>query len=224
MKPFIFSTEFTIDEIYYPKLASKILPDWYKEMQSYVFNEKKPGGDGNNTGTIKKCMPVFDSITAGYILVLPADVYVSQKDNQPFYEWSNHGLIQFHPVEQAPAHPNSKGFAYPKFMNPWAIKTPIGYSTLFVQPFHRESPFTILPGIVDTDSYSSTVNLPFVLNDSNFEGLIPAGTPIAQIIPIKRDNWKLQLGETQQKKVRSLLHSKFFDGYKTFFWHKKEYK
>lgn len=183
-----------------------------------------PTGLGGTSGTIKKCMPVFDVITAGYIIPLPADVYVSQKEGAPYYEWSNLGLVQFHPVEQAPLHPKSSGLPYPKWINPWAIKTAPGYSALFVQPFHRDSVFTILPGLVDTDTYSAAVNFPFVLNDINFEGMIPAGTPLAQVIPIKRDVWKMEFSEIDSNRISTRLQSKMFDRYKSLFWHKKEYK
>jgi len=95
---------------------------------------------------------------------------------------------------------------------------------LFVQPLHRESLFTILPGIVDTDTYNATVNFPFVLNDANFEGLIPAGTPLAQVIPIKREQWQMQFDNFNQEETRLKMHTKIFDRYKSMFWSKKEYK
>jgi hypothetical protein len=221
---------------YAPKPASNFVPEWYKNLNSYLGDKKEPNGEGQAKETIKKCMPVFDAITAGYILVTPSDVWVSLKPNtitnklEPYFEWASFDLIDFHPVTQAPNHPNKNGHdvAYPKFMNPWSIKTPKGYSTFFTQPMHRESPFTILDGIVDTDVYTIAVNFPFVLNDINFEGLIPAGTPMAQVIPFKRDKWELQLGTEKQiqenEKNQSLLRTKFFDGYKTHFRQKKEYK
>jgi hypothetical protein len=211
-----------------PVPASTILPEWYKKTESYMSGKKTPTGNGNTDATIKKCMPVFDAITSGYIIVLPADVYVSIKDGQQYFEWSNFGLVSFHPIEQAPEHPNRKPHAYPKWNNPWAIKTPNGYSTLFVQPFHRESIFTILPGIVDTDSYTAPINFPFVINDPLFEGYISKGTPIAQVIPFKRDSWKMEFGKekelNEQKNIKIQLETKFFDRYKSMFWNKKEYK
>jgi hypothetical protein len=217
-----------IDELSRPVPASKLLPDWYKNTKSYIGGEKKPTGDGGTAATIKRCIPVFDVMSAGYIITSPADVFVSIKNNAQWFEWSNFGLISFHPIEQAPEHPDRKPFPYPKWMNPWAITTPKGYSTLFVQPFHRESIFTILPGIVDTDQYTAPVNFPFVINDPAFEGLIPKGTPIAQVIPFKRDSWTMELGDKKdleaQAKVSKKLQSKFFDRYKSMFWTKKEYK
>jgi len=230
----VFTNTAGVPEEYSPKPASAFIPDWYKKLESYLSGEKKPTGQGQTSATIKRCMPVFDAITGGYLILSAADVYVSQKKTedgikQPYFEWANYGLIAFHPIEQAPEHPNRNGhIAYPKWTNPWAIKTPKGYSTLFVQPMHRDSVFTILPGIVDTDIYTAPVNFPFVLNDVNFEGLIPAGTPIAQVIPVKRDFWQMSIGTEvefiEQQKVLNRLKTKFFDSYKSVFRQPKEYK
>jgi hypothetical protein len=223
-----FTNTSNFNDIEKPKPAFSFIPDWYKDTESYIGGKKIPDGKGITTATIKKCIPVFDAITSGYIITLPADVCVSIKDGQQYFEWSNFGLVAFHPIEQAPKHPESKPHAYPKWMNPWAIKTPNGYSTLFVQPFHRKSIFTILPGIVDTDSYMAPVNFPFVINDPLFEGYILKGTPIAQVIPFKRDSWKMEFGEekelNEQKNITIQLGTKFFDRYKSMFWNKKEYK
>ena len=216
------------DGLEQPQPASKFIPDWYKNMESYINGEKKPGGEGTALATVKRCMPVFDAIVAGYIITSPADVYVSLKDGQQYFEWSTLGLIQFHPVVQAPEHPAKNKHAYPKWMNHWAIRTPKGYSTMFVQPMHRESVFTILPGIVDTDEYYAPVNFPFVVNNPEFEGLIPKGTPIAQVIPFKRESWTMQFGGEKEIKEQANLTNKlsttFFDRYKNMFRQNKEYK
>lgn len=215
-------------EIHPPEPASNLVPDWYKNTESYMSKEKIPNGEGQTNGTIKRCMPVFDAITAGYIIKSYADVFVSQKDGQPYFEWSSGGMIQFHPIEQASLHPLKNGTSYPKWINSWGIKTPKGYSTLVIQPMHRESPFTILPGVVDTDDYTAPINFPFVLNDLSFTGLIPAGTPIAQVIPFKRDAWQMSMGDDKDlqnmSSVNAKLKTKIFDGYKTLFRQPKEYK
>ena len=211
-----------------PEPASKFIPEWYKNMESYLNGKKIPTDSGMTKATIKKCIPVFDAITAGYIITLPAEIHVSIKDGQQYFQWSSLNLVQFHPIIQAPEHPLRKPHDYPKWMNPWAIKTPKGYSTLFVQPFHRESVFTILPGIVDTDTYTAPVNFPFVINDPTFEGYIPKGTPIAQVIPFKREDWEIEFGSEKELKenlnILQQLQTKFFDRYKSMFWHRKEYK
>ena len=227
-----------VPDEYAPKPSSKYLPDWYKDMDSYVGGEKQPNGMGQTVATIKRCMPVFDAINTGYIIPTPTDIWIKQVNideedstkTQPVYEWPGIEIINFHPVEQAPNYPNNPGHSitYPKWINPWSIKTPPGYSTAFVQPWHRKSMFTILPGVVDTDQYTSPVNFPFVLNDIKFEGLIPAGTPMAQVIPFKRDSWEMEFGgveDSERHRINTLmLRSRFFDSYKDIFRQKKEYK
>ena len=230
MTQIIFTNILGVPEEYNPKPASASVPEWYKTLESYMGGEKKPTGEGSTTGTIKRCMPVFDAITNGYILSTYADVWISQKDGQPWYEWPSFGPIQWHPVEQAPNHPNRNGHqtTYPKWINPWAIQTPPGYSVLFIQPMHRESVFTILPGVVDTDQYNAPVNFPFVLNNIKYEGLIPAGTPMAQVIPFKRESWEMSIGTQEdfdkQNKTTIRLRTRFFDSYKSQFRQPKEYK
>jgi hypothetical protein len=245
MKKIIFTNTSHFKDLELPKPASKYVADWYKNTNSYINNEKKPDFDGTSPATIKKCMPIFDAMTSGYIIESPADIYVHAgkieyqngdessserilKKTQEF-TWSAFNLVNFHPLDQAPNHPYKKeDFRYPKWNNPWSIKTPRGYSTLFVQPFHRESVFTILPGVVDTDKYINPVNFPFVINDPDFDGLIPQGTPIAQVIPFKRDIWKNSLGNKNDidnvTQNAFKLQTRFFDKYKNMFWEKKHYE
>lgn len=226
----IFTDTTGIIDIEKPKPASKLIPEWFKQTKSYIVG-KAPfiDADGHTNSTIKKCIPVFDSLTSGYIITSPSDIHVSLKDGEQFYTWSNHMPVDFHTIDQAKDYPLKTDFSsYPKFINPWSIKTPKGYSCLFIQPPHRDLPFTIFTGIVDTDKYFAPVNFPFVINDKNFEGIIPKGTPIAQVIPFKRDSWSIKYGEEKElreiKKNLNNLMSKLYDRYKSIFWEKKQYR
>jgi hypothetical protein len=214
-----------------PKPAVNNLPQWYKDTSSYHTKEEKKefSNNGENPHSIKKCMPIFDAMTAGYILYTQVDVEVKQENGKPYFIWSSQDAIGFHVVEQAPLHPNQNGAPYPKWNHPYAIKTPPGYSTLFVPPLHNPNGiFTVFPGIVDTDKYTAIVNLPFVLNDVNWTGLIEAGTPMVQIIPFKRDSWEQETGSAkdiiEEKKVSAKLRTLFYNSYKRQFWERKEYK
>ena len=139
-------------------------------------------------------------------------------------------VLGFHKKEQLPEHPDGEGhrITYPKWHNAWGIETPPGYSCLFIPPVHRETPMVALPGVVDTDTYTAPVNFPFVLKDPKMEGLIPAGTPIIQVIPFKRETWQMEIGTGKDlenaNKVSSKLRVKFFDSYKTQFRQPKEYR
>ena len=183
-----------------------------------------------NMSTIKKCMPVTDMLSAGYTIVTYQDINIS-KDDQGTYKYSSIILeIAQHDAYQFLLHPKNKNNQpAPKIINPWSIKTPSGYSCLFIPPPHGGNKyFSILEGVVDTDKYSAPVNFPFFLNDSNFEGVIPAGTPIATVIPFKRENWAMKKGNEKNMKQSNednkLLSSVFFDRYKNLFWSPKRYK
>lgn len=199
----------------------RYIPEWYKKMEASFSKKRTP----ESMFSIKKCIPVLDAITSGYIIVSPCDVYVSFKDGEPHYS-SPINIIEFHPRKQAYKHPLSNDFKFPKWINPWAIKTPKGYSCMFIPPMHNPNDyFTILEGVVDTDTYSAAVNFPFVLKDPIKDFMIPAGTPIAQVIPFKRDNWYSEISEDKDssKKVAIYLNSQFFDRYKRLFWNRKSY-
>ena len=79
MAQITFTNIMGVPEEFNPKPASSFVPDWYKDLESYVGGEKKPTGEGGTTGTIKRCMPVFDAIVGGYIITTYVDVFVSQK-------------------------------------------------------------------------------------------------------------------------------------------------
>ena len=228
MKKHITFTNILNLDFFPPKPATKEIPEWYKDTPEYIGGLKIIFNDGIFSQTIKKCIPIFDTITAGYILYTQVDVQISIQNNEHHYTWPDQQPISWHPIEQAPLYPLKNKGEYPKWNNPYAITTPPGYSVLFTPPMHRESIFTILPGIVDTDKYKSPVQFPFIFNDLNWEGIIPAGTPMAQVIPFKRESWQYKIGSDdeikEQEKVHKKLRTKFFNSYKQQFWSKKEYR
>ena len=218
-----------------PKPAIKSLPTWFKNMAPEMSDEEKirvgfedpmhPVG-----GTLKQCIPVLDALTSGYILFSPTDLIITQRGGQPYYEWQGaHPLIAGNPKEQAPGHPAVNTESIPKWINIYGIKTPKGYSCLFTHPFHRDDlPFRTMSGVVDTDRYTNTVLLPFTLKDPNFVGHIPAGTPIAQVIPFKRTSWEHEFGsELELKEANNiawrLQKLKEFK-YKHSWWERKSYR
>lgn len=217
---------------YQPAPSSKFLPEWYKNAQSYLNDEKKP-----NVGlpfvTIKKCIPVFDAITAGYMIVLNRDMYVQQLEDGPYFHWrtedkeEKEDVLTEHHEFQVQGHPdNNLGYQL-KIENPWLIKTEPGYSCMILPPLHRDNDIVILPGVVDTDKYYQTINLPFNLKFKDFEGMIEAGTPIAQVIPFKRESFVMSvvpLDSNQKLSTQRAVASKLFDAYKNIFWSRKDYK
>lgn len=215
-----------------PKPATEYLPNWYKKAKPYIStsNKKEPSMDGSPMATIKKCMPIFDMMTAGYIIETPYDIYVRRVNGQPYFQWVEQPAVEFQIMEQFQNHPYSREIEYAvRIVIPWSIKTPKGWSIMVMEPQHHElGPIECSSGIIDTDNFSIPFNMFLKLRDPNFEGMIPAGTPFIQVIPFKRDTWVSKLGgEKEREKYRSdwrKFVTVFFDRYKKFWWVRKEYK
>jgi hypothetical protein len=238
MAKITFTTKFDIEPEYYPKPASAIIPDWLVKMQAYGGFHEVPEGTktvlnrAEPNSTIKRCVPVLDAATAGYIIFTNADIWVQRDPNlsDPIIQTRGPLGVSSHEYGQAKLHPAArKNMSFPKLSNPWMIKTPKGYSTLFVAPMHNPNGiFTALPAIVDTDQYTQEVNFPFTLDDPDFVGLIPAGTPIIQAIPFKRESWQMEIGgheEISEAAAVGRRHAtKIFNVYRSLFWSRKEFK
>lgn len=208
-----------------PRPAKDLLPEWWRTL-SASWGEAETAADRRRLQTVKRCVPMLDMLTSGYLLVTPTDVQVSERDDMLWYEWaSGEQSIDFHPVAQAVGHPSSgEHQAIPKWIHPWAIRTPSGYSTLFITPPHRPVPFRIFEAVVDTDTYNDVVAFPFMVTDG-FRGLIPAGTPMVLALPFRRDGFthRITTDDERTRRTRSLLFSSFVGGYRNRFWSRKRY-
>ena len=230
---FVASKKSMIDVWPHPKHATQFIPDEYKKMPRH--NEKNL-----HNPTVKTCMPFLDSLIAGYIIPFDQDYVIDpstevEKDTnkviQKFDISPANGEqddIGFHDITQLPVSwRESHGDRAGKFINKWLIKTPPGYSCLFLKPMNRlESRFDIISGIVDTDTYINLINFPFLVKEKK-QFLVKKGEPMVQVIPFKRESWKMWSGfywEKLHNKTLSLLNSVFIDRYKTMFWRKKSFK
>ena len=180
--------------------------------------------------TIKACPPFLDAMMTGYVISTEFDLFVSFENGVQDFYWKAGGqLVTTHNKTQIDKKQIPDGYSDQpwKFTNYYKIKTPSGYSTLFMHPLNRDDlPFRTLSGMVETDGYTLPVNFPFFLK-KDFEGIIPAGTPIVQLVPIKRELWKMSLEKIDEKEfqIESLkFHHKIISSYKSTFWKKKEYK
>ena len=229
-----------IPEIFFPYPAARLLPQWYKDLSPWA--EAHP--DSNNyysklgTQTAKRCIPMFDALSSGYLIPLPFDIHVSKRtDGSIEYEWpdlmgdSNPSVgVTFHSKDQISTYKKAEPFYdIPKLITPWAFSTPRGYSMLFIPPMNRDDlKIEVFSGIIDTDKFNSTGSFPFLLSDPNFEGLIPAGTPFAQAIPFKREDFEMRMGDDSDRKKTRLSDAtvgRFFkDGYRKIMHSKKSYK
>jgi hypothetical protein len=214
-----------------PYPAMKKLPDWICNTPSYIGGEKGIDSFSDPNTTIKKCMPVFDAMTAGYHIPLISDTWVELNKEANLtcrWSWTSIEVVSIQKPEGYSTYPVPNGYhkvAF-KWINPWIVKTPPGWSCLFTQPLHYDDlPFSCLPAIVDTDKHPSPIHLPFFMKKS-FTGLIPKGTPLIQVIPFKREEFTSEFSFDNGffKRQWTKAHSVFFDRYQKFFRTPKVYK
>lgn len=169
-----------------PAPAKLSMPDWFKRLpavDSAVLSAT------NNGLTVKRCMPFLDAMTLGFILPLAATTRLAIKDGGKTVEagWEfDKTMVSNHGSHQVAGHP--AGDRPPmKFHNYWTIRTPPGWSCLFVAPLNRDPlPVVIVAGVVDTDSYHSLINFPFFATGADGVHILEKGTPLVQVIPFRR--------------------------------------
>jgi hypothetical protein len=180
-----------------PIPAVRGLPDWFKTMPMKAFSQIM----GDDVYTMKKCPPVIDAMTYGFLMPLVCDLTVEDGE----FSWDrdvpsgiadySRSPIDFHHASQVAGTPffDDDRFII-KFNNFWTIELPSGYSLLVTHPVNRaDLPFTTLTGLVDVDRYSlSFVHFPARWHDTEFNGTLPKGTPVAQCLPIRRECWEEQ--------------------------------
>jgi hypothetical protein len=90
-------------------------------------------------------------------------------------------------VTGTPFHDTAR--AVIKFNSFWTIELEEGYSLFATHPVNRaDLPFRLLTGLVDSDRFSDVgILFPAVWVDPGFNGVLPAGTPVAQCFPVARN-------------------------------------
>ncbi len=219
----------------YPVPSLLNIPDWFKKLKHEKDHE-----------TVKGCMPFLDAISAGYIIKNSTDFIIKNDGENSWVEYSlgrnptdyninaanNHTHHPKMQLEGSPLVKKNNMPAFLKILNPWIIKTPPGYSCLFVNPLNNsDDRFEAIAGIVDTDIFRGQINFPISLNSdkykNNFEHLVKRGSPIVQVIPFKRENWKMKITEEKDytlNKFLAIWNTNFIRQYRDRIWQKKKWR
>jgi hypothetical protein len=169
------------------------LPAWFRRI-------------GKEGASIRRCAGTIDLLAAGVTLPMWTN-YRFREDGRGAWET---GSDDFYPPAVVGGQPTqigqAQGFShsstgecpmtsvrkletgqYPKLVNPWRMETAPGWSTLMIPCYWEPSEdYTIVPAIVHTDYYHAMNVVLNIIGDRPF--MIKQGTPIAQLIPFKRDS------------------------------------
>lgn len=171
-----------------PVPAREALPDWFRRLAPV---DKNHLSTTDNALTVKRCMPFLDALMAGWILPLAATVRIEIADNGQTVNtgWDfDKTMVSNHHPYQVSGHPMQPRPPC-KIHNHWTIRTPPGWSCLFIPPMNQTNGvIEVASGIVDTDEYRSLINFPFFATAPDGFYTLEKGTPLVQVIPFRRDD------------------------------------
>ena len=236
-----------VKEDFAPIPASQYKPDWWKKTR--IVEDM---GDGAGPGsTIRACPAMDDILSTGYYVVAVRDMKVKYYGDKwdaspnefemkcPHHEiWES----QTHPFRQYAMMPGVINDAI-KMNMPFSVRTPPGYSTLYLDPFLFANEYiSAWQGIIDTDQFqggdlnAQLIMYPKVRKDF----IIPEGTPIVQLFPYKRESWTSEIkvdNKDYWKNEKNEEFSRYRDqhpgklskygitgSYRKYIWQKKDFK
>lgn len=220
----------------FPEPIKLNIPKWFKKLEH-----------NSDIKTVKGCMPFLDTLTTGYLLRLPQDFHLKHnfKDGDNYTSFLTPSLDDnnkcnlntkdyngIHPTfqfEGSSLEKKNNNFPAFKILNPWTIETPKNYSCLFLPPLNNtDDRFSIIPGIVNTDTYNQPINFPITLNGDKYpiqDTILKKGTAYVQIIPFKRDSWKFKVEEEKNFTKNFFKYNlNYLHIYKNKFWNKISWK
>lgn len=213
-----------------PYPAAKGLPKWWKDIPAYIDGRDKISLNPQPTVTVKRCAPTLDILTMGYYIPLWADLLVEQVDGTPLIKWNTQknvvGVWNSSQLENFQIEEGHSRFAFKNYHG-WTIKTPPGWSCLFIHPVaYPNTAFKTISGVVDTDVFVGEINVPFTIKEG-FEGLIEMGTPMIQVIPFKRESWESDFsvkGPREHEFDMEKIYAKVVRSYSSTFKSNKKYR
>ncbi|WP_415404205.1 hypothetical protein [Tateyamaria sp. SN3-11] len=179
-----------IGKIPEPAPAARFLPEWFRDLDREMGMKDAHGLPGL---TVRACLPVADVMAQGWIIPTPVDLWteLDPATGGIRFAWSPDAPL----VPMATHHPDQIGAQFPpfegaqplKFINPWRVVLPAGWSASFFHPInHFELPFSAFNGTVDCDALDVPVNVPFLWTTQRKVIRLPAGTPMVQVVPFER--------------------------------------
>jgi hypothetical protein len=239
---FIYHNQTAYEMGIHPQPAKRFLPEWFKKMAPYQKSDLNPTGreinieNKSSNATAKKCTPMLDGMTSGYIVPLWCDVQVKQIKNQETNKWFpritwriDSNVFELHGESSreitAPFGYNQEVF---KFITWFRIETPKGYSIMVNSPAgHYQLPFYAIPAVIDSDKSVIDNNFPCWIQ-AEFEGILEKGLPMVQITPFKRMSWQSEMSlisyEEHSRHEQIGFNSNILNNYVKNIWSKKEYK
>lgn len=168
--------------------AKKLIPNWFRDLSNVVEYY-------NNHPTIKTCPGIVNYLRTGFILRTWIDTIIETTQSYikflyPNNDAPNNYLSTMDAMTFDKDLTEFKKYSHPtvvKWTLGWYCQAPKGYNLLYTPTqYHPNLNFTTIVGITDT-RIDEGLHVQVAWHPTDKSVFIPAGTPIAQIIPIKRE-------------------------------------
>jgi hypothetical protein len=166
--------------------ANKFLPDWWKKIPKGVLEKDNIV----ETPTMKICDGFIRNYRKGIILPLWSDLAIKTESDGK-YQWrfaDQRTGATIHPSFQRGEYLNEQSYAHLKILSPWYVTCKENVDFVWTYPFWNfETPEDIMmpPGIIDFKYQIATnINLFVKIDNKTKDIIIPAGQPMAHIIPM----------------------------------------
>lgn len=170
-------------------LAEEKVPNFYKKLPSTVRH------NGPIRGTMKLCPGISTLFKSGFIIPCWADIFISTENN----------MLVWYPEDQAEAHNAKqwgenylKSYYHLKLISPWKIREKTGVNFVYTNTFWHDDEFKplVVNGVVEY-KYQNTTSVNMLIPKTIFpkEFTIPAGQPLAHVIPMSDKEIVLKLHE-----------------------------
>lgn len=193
-------------DLFRPVLAKEHVPDWWK------YGKATSAVSGQYVGTVRQCPGMDDMLKYGWYFLSDFDIRVYPTKNSDCEDididlhdgvdefdnmhWMLEILDDRFPYQDTSGHHHQQVWGQwktaVKFITNWSIRTPPGYSVIYMNPFLFNNPnFEVWPGMIDTDTFNQCGDTkPLILNvKTNKEFIIKKGEPILHVFPFKREKW-----------------------------------
>jgi hypothetical protein len=208
------------DHLPRPVPARSGLPDWLRAMPAKAHSEIH----GRDIRTVKQCPPFVDAMAYGVLIPLPCDLTIDKGSfswawdiPEPTTSGHPRAPLSFHVAPQFAGAPFARSEqAAIKFNSFWTIELERGWSLFATHPVNRDDlPFRLITGLVDADLFhDGGINFPAVWTEPNYSGVLPKGTPVAQVFAVPRTTLELEFAsfdephkQAYEKTVAQVLES-----------------
>ncbi len=204
------------------QLASEVVPIWLSDQKKYE----------NSNDKFQNCPGMHDLMKSGYIINAWDDIRIKANRVGTVAKMERSFTLPLKPMNPkivtgiAPLEKDMPLQVY-KLNTPWSVTTRSGWSAM-VLPATYHSPFFkdlyVYGGINDYEDFHV---MNFIFSPlRECEVFIPAGTPLLQVIPYKRESFKAVTGSSTQLD-RDIYHFSFPTrvraAYRKLFHHRKTY-